>query len=162
MTRWKKSSRLSARELDAVADFVASFAAVPPDTTAEEWAEDPKVVRHPGLEPFVKECGPCHAVSGLTEGGTEDAPSLFGWGSTQWTARMVKKPGAPDLYGFLEQPGRMASFDGQLTENDLTTLVRFLKGDFLPATAPTDAPTGAGKGTRFVRHEATPPGPGRP
>jgi ubiquinol-cytochrome c reductase cytochrome b subunit len=160
--RWhdalEKRPKLSARELAVVADFVASFAMIPPDTTAAEWIEDPKVAQHPGLEPFVTECGPCHVVSGLTEGGMEDAPSLFGWGSPQWIARMIKKPGATDLYGFLEQPGRMPSFDGQLTENDVTTLVRFLKRDHLAATRPSEAPPGTRSEGRFVRHEATPRG----
>jgi mono/diheme cytochrome c family protein len=154
MMRWKKGSKLSARELDVAAVFVASFATIPPYTIAAEWIEDPKVAQHPGLEPFVTECGPCHVVSGLTEGGMEDAPSLFGWGSPQWIARMIKKPGATDLYGFLEQPGRMASFDGQLTENDVTTLVRFLKRDYLTPTRLSEAPPGTRSEGRFDRHEA--------
>jgi quinol-cytochrome oxidoreductase complex cytochrome b subunit/mono/diheme cytochrome c family protein len=141
MKRWKKSSRLSAKELDAVADFVTLFATVPPDMTPAEWVEDPKVAHHPGFEPFVKECGRCHAVPELTEGGTEDAPNLFAWGSPQWIARMIKNPGAPDLFGFLEQSGRMPAFDGQLTDNDLTALVHFLKGDYLPPSAPAEVPT---------------------
>ncbi|MGE5754992.1 MAG: cytochrome b N-terminal domain-containing protein, partial [Planctomycetaceae bacterium] len=158
MIRWKRGSKLSAQGLDAVADFVASFATVPPDTTPAEWVEDPKVAGHPGLEPFVTECGRCHAVPGLTEGGMEDAPSLFAWGSPQWIARMIRKPDAPDLYGFLEQPGRMVSFAGQLTENDVTTLARFLKGDYLPEPAPSEALPRSQGDTRFVRHEATLPG----
>jgi ubiquinol-cytochrome c reductase cytochrome b subunit len=132
MIRWKRNSKLSPEQLDAVADFVALFASVPPDTTPAEWVEDPRIAHHPGFEPFVEECDRCHAVPELTDGGMEDAPSLFAWGSPQWIARMIKKPGAPDLYGFLGKAGGMASFDGQLTDNDLTALVRFLKGDYLP------------------------------
>lgn len=139
MARWKTISKLSAQELDVVADFVASFATVSPETTPAEWLVDPKVVRHPGLKPFVRECGRCHVVPGLTQGGIADAPALFAWGSSQWVARMVKKPEAPDLFGFLPKAGRMVSFDGQLTDNDLTTLVRFLKGDYLPERVPHGA-----------------------
>ena len=135
MMRWKKTSKLSAKELDAVADFVTAFAIIPPDTTPTKWVEDPKIANHPGLKPFLKECGQCHVVPELTEGGKEDAPNLFAWGSPQWIARMIKNPGTPDLYGFLKQSDRMVAFDGQLTDNDVTTLVRLLKGDFLPQSS---------------------------
>jgi mono/diheme cytochrome c family protein len=135
MAEWKKSSKLSANELDNVADFVASFAQVPADTTAAEWAADPKLAERPGLEPFTKECGQCHLVgdSGLTEGGLRDAPDLFAWGSPQWIARMIRKPGAPEKYGYLEAKDQMPSFAGQLTDNDVETVVRYLKNDYLGA-----------------------------
>lgn len=136
MARWKKRSKLSPRELDAVADFVGSFAGIPPDVTPAEWVNDPKVAKHPGVKPFAKECGQCHIVPGLTEGGNEDAPTLFAWGSPHWIARMIKKPGAHDLFDFLEKSDRMPSFDGQLTDNDLTTVIRFLEGEGLPRVGP--------------------------
>ena len=132
MTVWKKGSKLSPKQLDDVADFVASFAAIPPDMTPDEWLNDPKlnVAGHPGQEPFVKECGQCHVVDGLTEGGDRDAPKLFAWGSPQWIKRMIHKPGAPDLYGYLEKKDQMPSFSDQLTGNDAEMVVRFLKNDY--------------------------------
>lgn len=138
MKRWKSSSKLSAKELDEVARFVASFAEIPDDVSAAEWANDPKVTEHPGLPLFVKECGQCHVVgeSGLlTEGGTEEAPNLFGWGSRRWTARMIRKPGAPENYQFLEPEGLMPSFGTQLTNNDVETVVKYLQGDYLGGPA---------------------------
>lgn len=133
MERWKKSSKLTSADLDRVADFVALFAEVDPETSAVEWANDPKIAKHPGLEAFQKECGQCHVVgeSGLiSEGGVEDAPNLFGWGSNRWIARMIKKPGAPDMYGFLDPKEQMPSFAGQLTDDDVLTVVRYLRDDY--------------------------------
>jgi quinol-cytochrome oxidoreductase complex cytochrome b subunit/mono/diheme cytochrome c family protein len=130
MVEWKKTSKLKKAQLDDVASFVGSFAEIPDDMTPEEWLNDPKVANHPGLEPFTKECGQCHVVAGLSEGGTRDAPHLFGWGSPKWIARMVRKPHADNMYGFLEPKDQMPAFADQLTDNDQTTLIRFLKGDY--------------------------------
>ncbi len=103
MIAWKKASKLSKKQLDDVADFVATFATLPDDMTPDEWQNLPGVSTHPGLEPFTKECGTCHVMPGLTEGGDRDSPQLFGWGSPRWTARMIRKPGAADMYGYLEK-----------------------------------------------------------
>jgi ubiquinol-cytochrome c reductase cytochrome b subunit len=142
MVEWKKSSKLTAKQLDDVADFVATFPAIPPDLTAEEWLNRDDVANHPGLGPFQKECGTCHVIDGLTEGGTRDAPKLFAWGSPQWIARMIRKSSAPDLYGYLEPKDRMPSFAEQLTDNGVETVVRFLRGDY------PGAPGDRGKGAK--------------
>ena len=140
MAEWKKNSKLSKKQLDDVARFVASFAAVPPEMTPEEWLNSPGVADHPGQAPFVEDCGRCHVVDGLTEGGYRDAPKLFAWGSKQWTSRMIHKPGSPDLYGYLEKKDQMPAFTSdQLTENDVTTLIRFLKNDYLDAPKPQES-----------------------
>lgn len=148
MVEWKKSSKLKGNQLEDVADFVASFAKIPPDLTPVEWLNTPGVAEHPGNELFQKECGTCHKIEGYTEGGTRDAPELFAWGSSQWIARMIRKPGAPDLYGYLEEKDRMPSFGHeQLTANDVEMVVRYIKGDYLmpgseaqpPAAAPEKA-----------------------
>ena len=41
-----------------------------------------------------------------------DAPKLFGWGSPQWIARMIRKPRSSDKYGFLDekQENQMPAF----------------------------------------------------
>jgi ubiquinol-cytochrome c reductase cytochrome b subunit len=136
MAEWKKSSKLKAKELDEVARFVASFVAIPADMSPEEWAGSPGVADHPGLKPFVAECGKCHIMGALDmQGGLRDAPSLFAWGSPQWIARMIHKPGAPDLYGYFEKKDdQMPPFsEEQLTTNDVDMLVRYLKNDYLGA-----------------------------
>ncbi len=42
----------------------------------------------------------------------------------------VHKPGAPDLYGWKDAKDQMPSFADQLTDNDLATIVRYLKNDY--------------------------------
>jgi ubiquinol-cytochrome c reductase cytochrome b subunit len=147
MAEWKKTSKLSKNQLDDVARFVASFAEIPPEMTPEEWLNSPGVADHPGLEPFNKECGQCHVVAeGMGEGGVRDAPRLFAWGSPQWITRMIHKPGATDLYGYLEKKDQMPAFTSdQLTENDVTMLVRFLKNDYFGATPGPPVTIAAGK-----------------
>jgi ubiquinol-cytochrome c reductase cytochrome b subunit len=135
MAEWKKGSKLSKKQLDDVADFVGSFAEIPADQTPAEWLNRDDVAKHPGLDPFQKECGQCHVIPGMTEGGTRDAPELFAWGSPRWVERMVRKPGAPDLYGYLEAKDQMPSFADQLTDNDVRTVVRYLLDDYPGAAA---------------------------
>ena len=131
MAEWKKSSKLKGKELDDVADFVASFAKISADMTPDEWLNSPGVAKHPGSEPFQKECGQCHKIEGYTEGGTRDAPGLFAWASPQWITRMIRKPGAPDLYGYFEGKEQMPPFGPeQLTDNDVDMVIRFLRNDY--------------------------------
>jgi ubiquinol-cytochrome c reductase cytochrome b subunit len=131
MAEWKKTSKLKSEELDAVADFVASFAQIPPDTTTDEWLSTPGLDKHPGFGPFQKECGTCHAIDGFTEGGVREAPGLFAWGSPAWINRMIRKPGAADRYGYLGEERKMPAFGtDQLTGNDVDMVIRFLKGDY--------------------------------
>jgi len=137
MAEWKKSSKLSSKQLDDVADFVASFAKIPADLTTDEWLNTPGVSNHPGLAPFQKECGTCHAIDGFTDGGERDAPKLFAWGSPQWIARIIRKPGAEDNYGYLKVEDQMPAFGSdQLLQNDVEMVTRYLKEDYLkPSTA---------------------------
>jgi ubiquinol-cytochrome c reductase cytochrome b subunit len=131
---------LKGQQLEDVADFVASFAGIPADQTPDEWLSDPAVAKHPGSEPFQKECGQCHQIEGYTEGGTRDAPGLFAWGSPQWTSRMIRKPGAPDLYGFLEEKDRMPPFGAdQLTANDTDMVIRYLNHRYPMPSGTTSA-----------------------
>lgn len=143
MQRWKKSSKLKPEELDKVADFVALFAEVKDDETPNDWLENETVANHPGLELFKNDCGRCHMVDpdgNLGEGGEEDAPNLFGWGSTRWTARMIRHPNAIDRYGFLDEKDQMPGFENtELSEREIGVLLKFLKGDFIPN--PTGAST---------------------
>lgn len=130
MVEWKNSTKLTPKQLDDVADFVATFAAIPADVTPDEWLNSPGVADHPGLQPFTDDCGKCHVVAGLAEGGARDAPDLFAYGSPQWITRMIHKPGAPNLYGYLEKEDQMPGFAGQLTDNDVQTIVRYLRNDY--------------------------------
>ncbi|MGO9470016.1 MAG: cytochrome b N-terminal domain-containing protein [Isosphaeraceae bacterium] len=131
MVEWKRNSKLTKKQLDDVEAFVASFAKIPADMTTDEWLNSPGVSDHPGREPFQKECGSCHVIDGLSEGGTRDAPNLFAWGSPQWITRMTRKPGAADKYGFLDEKDQMPAFgDDQLSANDMEMVIRYLKGEY--------------------------------
>ncbi len=144
MARWKKNSKLTAKELDDVADFFEKFVInTPDDLSPTEWDSLPGLKEHPGYLAYNKdgECITCHADWTLPN---EEAPNLFGWGSTRWTTSMIHKPGAPDLYGWMEPEGQMPSFKGQLTENDVRTLVRFLKNDYPGSGGPSRASASAG------------------
>jgi ubiquinol-cytochrome c reductase cytochrome b subunit len=145
MQRWKKSTKLTDDELDKVADFVALFTQVKEDETPNDWLEREEVIEHPGLELFKEDCGRCHMVDpdgNLGEGGEEDAPNLFGWGSSRWTARMIRHPNALDRYGFLESSEQMPGFDDiEIPERELKVLLRYLKGDYIQADS-IEASTG--------------------
>ncbi len=138
MTTWKGTSKLSAKELDDVADFVATFSAIDPETSPADWAAAAKAAAHPGRPAFYRECVDCHTMGNLTEREKKTAPSpdLFAWGSSRWTARMIKSPNHPALYGYLESEQKMPAFADQLTGSDVTAVVRYLKGDYLPPKAP--------------------------
>ena len=128
MVEWKKNSKLRGKQIDDVADFVASFTKIPDDITPDEWLSDPQVAKHPGNELFQKDCGGCHKIEGYTEGGTRDAPGLFAWGSPQWISRMIRRPNAPDLYGYYEAKDHMPPFGpDQMTANDVAMVIRYLK-----------------------------------
>jgi ubiquinol-cytochrome c reductase cytochrome b subunit len=142
MKEWKQSSKLTPKQVEDVADFVASFSKIPADVTAEEWLNQPGVADHPGVEPFVKECGTCHKIDGLTddEAPIRDAPKLFAWGSPRWIQRMIRKPGAPDMYGFLEAKDQMPSFGSeQVTDPDVEMVIRYLNGTYVPAVSDSDS-----------------------
>jgi ubiquinol-cytochrome c reductase cytochrome b subunit len=139
MIDWKKSSHLDAKQLDEVADFMATFAKIPADMNVDEWINQPGVADHPGAAAFEKECGMCHVIDGYTDGGLREAPSLFAWGSPQWLARMIRKPNAEDRYGYLAEKQRMPAFGADsLTDGDLNMITRYLANDYLP---PSGAPT---------------------
>ncbi len=140
MLEWKRNSKLTPTQLDDVARFVASFATIPSEMTADDWLSSPGVSDHPGMAPFEKECGTCHVIDGWTEGGLRDAPKLFGWGSLHWTRRLIHNPAASDLYGYLDPKDRMPAFGpDQLTENDLETVIRYLKHDHPGRATPSVA-----------------------
>lgn len=143
MARWKKTSKLSQRELDDVADFFEKYViTTPADLSPAEWQTLAGLEDHPGYKAFNKEgeCATCHTDWAAPN---DEAPNLFGWGSPPWIRRMIHKPGAPDLYGFLDAKNQMPSFAGQLTENDVTTIVRYLRNDYLGAPAKVGVPVEA-------------------
>lgn len=136
MTEWKRSSKLDAKQLDQVAEFVASFARIPEDQTVDEWLNTPGVADHPGNELFQKDCGKCHLIDGYTEGGLRDSPDLFAWGSPRWMRRMIRKPGDASLYGYLEEKQRMPAYPvDDMNDSDLNMIVRYLKDDYLKSPA---------------------------
>jgi ubiquinol-cytochrome c reductase cytochrome b subunit len=140
MKEWKEGSALEEAELASVAEFVARFSRIPADMTFEDWSANPRLQRHPGYKPFVEECLNCHRLGNLgAESKNRQAPDLFAYGSPQWIARMVRHPSWKVNYGFLGKRQPMPSFDqAQMTENDLTTIVRYIRDDFVGATDATD------------------------
>lgn len=154
MKDWKKKSKLTAEELDQVADFVAELAKVEPGENQEDWygrAYSGKLEDHPGATLFVEDCGQCHVLGEIgliTEGGLQDAPNLFGYGSQDWLRQMIRAPGADHLYGYIDESERMPGFADRLSQSDVETAVRFLTGDYAPAgtagpseSSPAEKPT---------------------
>lgn len=161
MRTWKAGTKLTPEQLDQVADFVAELSDVADGEDFFGWYERRYVgdlEDHPGHDLFVKDCGKCHFVGmpdySFTEGGFMEAPNLFAYGSAAWIRRMILKPAAEDLYGYLPDEDRMPAFDGRLSENDLTTLVRYLRNDYIPPL--TTAPATAGEALRTVAPPTTP------
>lgn len=141
MKRWKKRSKLNADELDAAAAFIIEFVSkLGPEGSIEDLEADDQAKSHPGLAAFKKECKKCHEL-GL--GG--EAPNLSGWGSTRWLTHMIQEPGAEDLYSYIDEDKRMPAFADRLSENDLSTLVRYLEGE-TGEVEPPPAPPDVGKG----------------
>ncbi len=140
MKRWKKTSKLSAEELDAIADFFEKFVIpTPDDLSPAEWEAQEGLADHPGYKAFNKEgeCATCHADWSSPN---DEAPNLFGWGSPRWIKRMINKPSSPEHYGWMDPKHQMPSFAEQLTDNDLVTIVRYLKNDYPDAPAKAATP----------------------
>ena len=66
----------------------------------------------------------------------QPAPDLFAWGSDRWTARMIREPSHIYLYGFLEEDQKMPAFSNQLTQSDLTVVLKYIKGEIYGASIP--------------------------
>ena len=131
MAEWKKSSKLKGKELDDVADFVASFAKISADMTPDEWLNSPGVAKHPGSEPFQKECGQCHKIEGLHRGGHARRARALRLGVSPVDHPDDPQAGAPDLYGYFEGKEQMPPFGPeQLTDNDVDMVIRFLRNDY--------------------------------
>ena len=130
MTTWKEGSKATPAELDTIADYVATFAAIDPETSASEWSVIAKAADHPGRKLFSRECAGCHALG--NDPSKAAAPDLFAWGSARWTSRMIRNPNSPAFYGHMEDAQKMPAFGEQLGDEDLTSLVRYLRGDYLP------------------------------
>ncbi|CAN5907916.1 hypothetical protein BH23PLA1_BH23PLA1_26380 [soil metagenome] len=127
-----------ALELDTIADFFEELVIpVEPGTSPLAWELSEAVEAHPGSKLFNNECARCHSwgLAGI-DGSGVNAPNLFGWGSEFWTRRMIETPDAHDLYGYLEASEQMPPFLDQVTDNDLKTIYRYLKGDYLPPDDP--------------------------
>jgi ubiquinol-cytochrome c reductase cytochrome b subunit len=138
MALWKKGSKLTSEELDLIADFFEQHVtSAPEDLPPSEWAEREDVNAHPGFLLYGTECTKCH--ESWTEASAE-APNLYGWGSDWWTRRLIERPGAPHFYGYLEENDQMPAFGGRIARPDIETLIRYLKGDFLPPPATPAAP----------------------
>lgn len=127
MSQWRKGKgkSLTAEELDQLADFVASFAAIAPDEPQSVWENSEAVQNHPGYALYNDQCVGCHSFGEADE--ASFGPNLYRWGSLQWFRRVVRQPNAPDLYGLVDTSCQMPSFADQMTENDIETVYRYLR-----------------------------------
>jgi quinol-cytochrome oxidoreductase complex cytochrome b subunit/mono/diheme cytochrome c family protein len=139
MKRWKRESKLTQRDLNQIADFfVTKLMTIPEDLPASEWAERPDVQNHPAYKHFEEggECALCHIDWVYPN---EEAPNLYGWGSSWWIERLIKRPGAPHYFGYLDPSEQMPPFGDKLTDSDMKALIRYLKDDYLGAEQPRGA-----------------------
>ncbi len=133
MARWKKSSKLTAKDLNDIADFFAKHViTTPADLPASEWVEQEEIQLHPGFKHFQEggECAQCHVDWVYAN---DEAPNLYGWGSDWWIARMIQRPGSPHLYGFLDESEQMPAFADRLSSNDLEMIIKYLKDEYVGA-----------------------------
>lgn len=141
MALWKSGSKLTPAELDQVADFFEKHViSTPVELEPSEWLERDDVNAHPGLAVYDKECTKCH--ESWVEPNAE-APNLYGWGSEWWIERMIDRPAAPHLYGYLDAKDQMPAFEGRISAADIPVLIRYLKGEFLEAPSEGEAATAA-------------------
>jgi mono/diheme cytochrome c family protein/uncharacterized membrane protein len=132
MTRWRQNTKLTDEELDAIADWFEEFVTTTPeDQPASEWESREDVTGHPGYEAFHREgeCASCHVTIDWSSP-NDEAPNLYGWGSPWYIKRLIRRPGAPHFYGYLDESEQMPAFGDRLSANDLETIVRYLKGDY--------------------------------
>ena len=133
MGRWREGTSLTSAELDDVADFFRDLVAtVPEDLPASEWETLDKVAEHPGFDAFYRdgECVSCHVVIDWSSP-NDEAPNLYGWGSTWSMKRLIRRPGAPHYFGYLDPEDQMPAFADRLSDADLDAVVGYLKGEFL-------------------------------
>jgi mono/diheme cytochrome c family protein len=55
---------------------------------------------------------------------------------------MIRRPGAPHYFGYLDSSEQMPGFEDKLTESDLRAVVRYLKGEYVGAEPAPDASAG--------------------
>lgn len=80
-------------------------------------------------------CSDCHAeVGGTFVKGAENGgiPELNEYGSPAWLAAFIENPGHDQFYG---DKNKMPPYAEKLSEHELTMLVRFFTGDYLPSGA---------------------------
>jgi ubiquinol-cytochrome c reductase cytochrome b subunit len=133
MAGWRRNTKLTERELNDIANWFERFViTTPEDLPAAEWEAREEVYSHPGYEAFNKEgeCASCHVMMDTWAAPNDGAPNLFGWGSPWYIGRMIRRPGAPHNYGYLEPSEQMPGFGERLSDDDIATVVRFLKGDY--------------------------------
>ena len=120
----KPAAEAEERKLGDVAELVVDLLSKQKgDAGIEELEAVPEVKAHRGFETFKQQCATCHVGEGL------EAPRVVGWGSDDWTRRMIEKPGDEGLYGWLPPEKQMPAFGGKLSANDLETLLRHLRGE---------------------------------
>ena len=95
MAEWKKSSKLKAKAARRRRRLRGLVRQDPADMTPDEWLEQPGRRRAPRQRAVPEGMRPVpHRSRATPRGARATRPSLFAWGSPQWIARMIRKPGA--------------------------------------------------------------------
>ncbi len=124
-----------------------------PDITPDEWLSAPSArASTRGSSRSRRNAGRATRSRDSPKGACAKSPGLYRWGSRDWIARMIRKPGAADRYGFLAKQQKMPPFGvDQVSDNDVTMIIRYLRGDYphaavasVPAVGPLDAATRRG------------------
>ena len=104
--------KLGAEKLDHLTDFLVALRTHAADEPALE----------SGKRLYVASgCLDCHA---LEAGQPKGAPTLAGYGSTEWLRNLLRDPGAPDYY---EVQNRMPDFGPRLQPEQLDDLIAFVR-----------------------------------
>jgi ubiquinol-cytochrome c reductase cytochrome b subunit len=81
-------------------------------------------------------CTDCHAsVGGAFEQGSDNdgVPELNGYGSAAWLTAFIQNPSHGQFYG---DKNKMPAYEEKLSDEELTLLVRFFTGDYVPSSHP--------------------------
>jgi ubiquinol-cytochrome c reductase cytochrome b subunit len=104
--------KLGDDKLDRLADFLVAL--------RTHAADDPAL--ESGKRLYVGAgCAECHS---LTKGEPKGAPTLAGYGSTEWLRALLRDPGAPDYY---EVQNRMPDFGKRLDPEQIDDLIAFVR-----------------------------------
>jgi ubiquinol-cytochrome c reductase cytochrome b subunit len=132
------TSAENAENLQALVEFLVSEAGHGNVDVNQDLLEKGKAVAIDGAWAGSLEgtnCADCHSTLGedfavLPDDEVDGYPSLAKYGSAAWLSDFIRHPGAARHYG---EKNRMPSYSPtQITDEELSLLVRWMTGDYLP------------------------------